>query len=134
MAFVSSADIERMAKVAEKFPGAFIVFATLKDELSDAEKLSIGELAMQGRATLENGRPRWPVIVLTGTELFASWNLSRAWKDKGGQHAHFAQPASVRLDNLWTLAQLTQQLYLGLPAPWAHLRQQAPVSARADGS
>ena len=82
MAFVSSADIERMAKVAEKFPGAFIVFATLKDELSDAEKLSIGELAMQGRATLENGRPRWPVIVLTGTELFASWNLSRAGKTR----------------------------------------------------
>jgi len=44
-----TADIDRMKKVAEKFPGAFIVFATLKDELSDAEKSSIGELAMQGR-------------------------------------------------------------------------------------
>ena len=50
-----SEDIERMSKVAEKFPGAFIVFATLKDELSDAEKSSIGQLAMQGRARLENG-------------------------------------------------------------------------------
>jgi hypothetical protein len=112
-----SNDVERMSKVAGKFPGAFIVFATLKDGLSDDEKSFIGEIAMQGRATLENGRPRSPVIVLTGTELFASWSLGEAWRQKGGQHARFAEPASVRLDNLWTLAQLTQQLYLGLPDP-----------------
>jgi hypothetical protein len=112
-----SGDVERMSKVADKFPGAFIVFATLKDELSDAEKSCIGALAMQGRALLENGRPRSPVIVLTGTELFASWNLGHAWKDKGGQHARFAEPAGVRLDNLWTLAEVTQQLHLGLAGP-----------------
>jgi hypothetical protein len=116
-----------MWKVAEKFPGAFIVFATLKDELSETEKSSIGELAMQGRVGLENGKPRSPVIVLTETELFASWDLARAWKGKGGQHARFADP-SVHLDNLWTLAQLTQQLYLGLPDPWTHPRQ-APLAS-----
>jgi hypothetical protein len=114
-----SEDIERMTKVADKFQGAFIVFATMKDELSDAEKSSIGELAMLGRR-LENGHPRSPVIVLTGTELFASWHLAKAWKEKGGQYARFAG-ASSRLDNLWTLAELTQQLYLGLPNSWAHL-------------
>ena len=126
-----SADVERMSKVADKFPGAFIVFATLKDELSDAEKSSIGELAMQGRARLENGQPRSPVIVLTGTELFASWHLGHAWKDKGGQHARFAELAGMSLDNLRTLAELTQQLYLGLPDPWAHLPQPPPVAAPA---
>jgi hypothetical protein len=123
-----SVDIDRMAKLAEKFPGAFIVFATLKDDLSDAEKSSIGALAIQGRAPLENGRPQSPVIMLTGTELFASWGLGQAWKEKGGQHARFAEPAGVRLDNLWILAELTQQLYLGLPDPWAQLRQQQPAS------
>jgi len=70
---------------------------------------------MQGRARRENGQPRSPVIVLTGAELFAPWNVGHAWKDKGGQHARFAELAGVRLDNLWTLAELTQQLYLGLP-------------------
>jgi hypothetical protein len=124
-----TADIDRMKKVAEKFPGAFIVFATLKDELSDAEQSSIGKLAMQGRERLDNGQPRSPVIVLTGTELFASWNLNHAWKEKGGQHARFAEPAAMRLDNLLTLAELTQQLYLGLPDPWAHLRQPPPAAA-----
>jgi len=95
--------------------------------LSDMEKSLIGELAMKGRTRLENRQPQSPVIVLTGTELFASWHLGHAWKDKGGQHARFADPASVRLDNLWTLAELTQQLYLGLPDPWAHLRQTPPA-------
>lgn len=124
-------DIERMAKVAEKFPGAFIVFATLKDELSDSEKTSIGELAMRGRERLDTGLPKSPVIVHTGTELFSAWNLDHAWKEKGGQHARFVQPAAVRLDNLWTLAELTQQLYLGLPDPWAHLRQPQATAVAA---
>jgi len=123
------ADIDRMSKVAEKFPGAFIVFATLKDELSDAEKSSIGDLAMRGRSRLEDGKPRSPVIVLTGTELFASWRIGQAWKKKGGQHARFGEFVGVHLDNLWTLAELTQQLYLGLPDPWAHLRQPSPGAA-----
>ncbi len=123
-----SADIKRMSKVAEKFPGAFIVFATLKDELSDMERSSIGELAMRGRTRLENGQPQSPVIVLTGTELFASWHLHHTWKEKGGMHARLAEPSILRLDNLWTLAELTQQLYLGLPDPWAHLRQSPPMA------
>ena len=119
-----SADIERMSQVAEKFPAAFIVFATLKDELSDAEKSSIGELAMWGRYGLDSGRgqPRSPVIVLTGTELFAPWYLDQTWKEKRGQHARFAM---WRADNLWTLATWTQQLYLDLPDP----RQPPPAIA-----
>jgi hypothetical protein len=87
---------------------------------------AILQLAMQGRARLENGHPRSPVIVLTGAELFASWHLGHAWKDKGGQHARFTELPAVHLENLWTLAELTQQLYLGLPGLWAHLRQPPP--------
>ena len=111
------ADIDRMSKAAEKFPGAFIVFATLKDELSEAEKSSIGDLAMRGRSRLEDGKPCSPVIVLTGTELFASWRLGQAWKEKGGQHARFAEFGGLHLDNLSTLAELTQQLYWVCPIP-----------------
>lgn len=131
-----STDIDRMTKVAQEFPGAFIVFATLKDELSEREKSLIGEVAMRGRERLDTGFPRSSVIVLTGTELFSAWNLDHAWKEKGGRHAQFVQPGAVRLDNLWTLAELTQQLYLGLPDPWAHLRQPhlpAPPAAPRSG-
>ncbi|MFY9561063.1 MAG: hypothetical protein WAQ52_12590 [Terriglobales bacterium] len=123
-------DIERMWKLAKKFPGAFLVFATLKDSLTDVEKAEISRLATWGRERLRDGRPRAPVIVLASTELFSTWNIEHTWKDLGDRHAKFVQPASVRLDNLWTLAEITQQLYLGLPHRRAHLLQRAqPKSA-----
>ena len=122
-------DVSRMRRLAEKFPGAFLVFATLKDALSDAEKAEIGQLAIWGRERLADRRPRAPVIVLTGLELFSSWHINESWKEHGGQHAKFVEPASVCLDNLWTLAELTQQLYLGLPSSYAHLRASVPGPA-----
>lgn len=66
-------DVDRMRQLGERFPGAFLVFATLKDALSDTEKKLVGDLALWGRAVLTDGRPHSPVIVLTGTELFAQW-------------------------------------------------------------
>ena len=121
-------DLGRMRKLADKFPGAFLAFATLKDNLSDVEKEEIGRLATWGREPLADGRPRAPVIVLTGVELFSTWNIEQSWKDFGGQHAKFVEPPNVQLDNLWTLAEMTQQIYLGLPHPHAHLSSPLPAS------
>jgi len=56
---------------------------------------------------------------LTSLELFCPWNLKQTWKDKGDQWAKFAEHARFDFDNLWTLAEITQQLYLGLPDPYA---------------
>jgi hypothetical protein len=110
-------DFERMWKLAEKFPGAFLVFAALKDDLSDAEKTEIGRLATWGREHLVDGRPRAPVIVLTGIELFSAWRIEQSWKDLGGERANIVERPMVHLDNLWTLAEITQHVYLGLPDP-----------------
>jgi hypothetical protein len=121
-------DLARMRKLAEKFTGAFLVFATLKEELSETEKAMIGELATWGRERLPDRRPRAPVIVLTGIELFSSRHIEHSWKERGGRHAKFVEPPSVRLDNLWNLAEFTQQLYLGLPNPYAQLLASAPPS------
>lgn len=118
-------DVERMARLAEAFPGAFLVLATLKESLSEDEKASIGKLALSGRALLKDGRQRAPVIVLTGMELFSEWNIRHTWDGAGGQHKQFAAPY-LELDNLWNLANVTQQLYLGLPD-----RHSRPVSGGA---
>jgi hypothetical protein len=118
-----------MRKLADKFPGAFHVFAVLKTALTDAEKTAIAEFAKWGRDRLADGRPRAPVIVLTGTELFAGWEIEQVWKEMGDPHAKFVRHASVRIDNLWTLADITQQLYLGLPDPYARPAQSATSAA-----
>ena len=58
------------------------------------------------------------VIVLTGTELFADHHVADTWKKVGGAHANMVQHPSVHLDDLWALADCTQQLYLDMPPYW----------------
>lgn len=115
-------DVDTMERLAAKFPGSFFVFSTLKDELSDAEKAAIAPFATSGRKRDGDGRPRAPVIVLTGRELFASWYIEQRWKDLGGRHAAFVAHRATQLSTLQNLADFTQQLYLGLPDPYAELR------------
>ena len=110
----SEEDVARLKRVGEKMPGTFLVFATLKSELSDTERVRIARLAKWGRLPSANNRPRNPVIVLTGTELFASRSVSEAWREAGGKRQALAELRYVQMDNLRTLADLTQQVYLGL--------------------
>lgn len=116
-------DVVRMRQIAESFPGAFLVFAAMKDQLHDEEKAAIAGLASWGREPLDGGRPRAPVIVLTGVELFSPWRVDDTWKGLDGLRKKLADAGHVRLDNLWALADATQQIYLGLPSRSEELRR-----------
>lgn len=118
---IQKKDVDRMKTLAAKLPGVFIVFAVLKEQLSKTEKDLVSNLALWGRVPLADGRPRASVVVLTSNELFSEHNVSFAWKEIGGKHAKLVESASVWLDNLETLAECTQQLYLGLPDYWRWL-------------
>lgn len=112
-------DVERLKCLAEQYPGAVLVFATLKEagELSKDEVKRMRKLAAWGREyDKEERQTRAPVIILTGTELFVPHYLEVVWKEKGGAHKQLAEFASLRLDNLKVLADVTQQLYLDMPA------------------
>jgi len=114
-------DVERMKFLSESFPGAVLVFATMKEaeELSQEEISRVRKLAEWGREyDKERKQSRAPVILLTGTELFTAYRLSNTWKEKGGKHEKLIEPAwiGVRLNNLRMLADLTQQLYLEMPS------------------
>ena len=112
----SKKDITRLKRVGQKMPGTFLVFATLKSELSTEERDRIGRFATWGRLPDARGHSRNPVIVLTGTELFASQpsGILEAWKNAGGKQQSLVEPAYIQMDNLRTLADLTQQAYLEL--------------------
>ena len=110
-------DVNRMKLLAEAFPGSTLVFATMKDKLSQEEINRIRKLAQWGRVYYRDRKQtRAPVIVLTGTELFTEMFLDESWKEKGGKHKDLIEPGWVRTDNLRVLADLTQQLYLGMPS------------------
>jgi len=124
-------ELEKMHQIAELFPGSFLVFAALKEELHQDEKTAIAALAQWGREPLDDGRPRAPVIVLTGTELFSSWHIENTWKKLPGLRKQIAETGHIHLDNLWTLADVTQQVYLDLPSRSEELRRQWEAEAKA---
>ena len=90
---------------------------------TDDEKAAIADLASWGREPLDGGRPRAPVVVLTGVELFSPWSVNETWKGLDGLRKRLADAGHVRLDNLWALADATQQIYLGLPSRSEELRR-----------
>ena len=125
-----------MKALAERFPGAVLVFATLRQptEMSETELAAMRELALWGREyTLGEYRSRSPVILLTAIELFAGYSLTDAWNETGGRHAEFAKAAWLRADNLRVLADITQQLYLALPSysEWHRVKWEAIHAERA---
>jgi hypothetical protein len=68
-------------------------------------------------------------MVLTGIELFAPWKIDDAWKSLGGVRQELAEAAHVRLENLWVLADATQQAYLGMKGRSQELTEQWEAQA-----
>jgi hypothetical protein len=130
-----SKDVERMQKLALRFPGSILVFATMKngEDLTKEEIGRLAKLALWGRDfSRDRQQTRAPVIVLTGTELFASFSIEHAWKSAGGRRAEFAAQGWSRPDSLRVLADLTQQVYLGLPSygAWSEAKWKARAARR----
>ncbi|QRG78658.1 hypothetical protein [Citrobacter sp. R56] len=112
-------DVERMKQLAIRFPGAILVFATMKQagDLSPAEIKRIAKLAAWGREYIhDRQQTRAPVILLTGLELFAPYSLSEAWSSAGGRQAEMRNEHRGYTDDLRILADMTQQLYLNMPS------------------
>ena len=108
--------VNDMKLLAEKFPGSILVFAAMKEGLSPSEINRIKRLAEWGREyDPERRQTRAPVMVLTGTELFTPMSLEDSWEEKGGKHKDLIQVWGGN-NNLRVLADLTQQLYLGMPS------------------
>ena len=116
-------DMNRMKALANKFPGAIIVFATLQDSLTDREKKYLCDFVNKYREYRKANRPYNPVLILTGTELFSDLGPPICWQKKGGIYAEAAKNFRARYDS-FSLCDITQQLYLGIK-PWGEwIREQ----------
>lgn len=83
-------DLAKLKSFATKMPGAFVVVAVLRDHFGPREKLLLRKFANWGRRPDSQGEPTNPIVLLTGNELMFDFNVSRTWKELGGQHARFA--------------------------------------------
>jgi hypothetical protein len=123
-----------LKRVVSRFPGAFMAVAVLKSDFSPKEKKRLTSLARWGRRTSHEGWPIHPLIVMTGTELFANWYIEQAWKNKGGKAKALVEPAYINTSDPYTFAELTQQLYLDLPpfsSDYRRRRRRAPATSPA---
>ena len=128
-------DVNKMKQLAERFPGSILVFAALREgeDFSKKEIERLRKLAEWGREYDEDRQQdRTPVIILTGTELFTEYSLEESWEGKGGMHKDLIGPARGRTYNLRVLADLTQQLYLGMPSYDSYIRDKARKRQREE--
>ena len=103
-------DIAKLQLAAEMLPGSALVVSVLKDGFSDEEKNHLKELVKWARGP-ERNNPKHLVILLTGTELFATPYISTAWKEKGEPYSRFE--AYHHTHSLAGLSSATLNLYLG---------------------
>ena len=105
-------DADKMYRIGERFPGAFLVFATLNSQLKQADIDLIKPLAEAGREPIHNGHWKNPVVVLTGRELFSEFGPPACWEGSG-ETAEFAKMHRAE-SSLHSLADATQRLHLGM--------------------
>ena len=108
-------DTNRMKDLGKMFPEAVLVFAKLKESLSDEEKKILCPLVNRSRKNRKNGRPFNPILILTGIELISEQHFYQNWEKTGGIHAKLAD--SCIGANLLELCDFTQQIYLDMD-PW----------------
>jgi hypothetical protein len=102
-------DYDRMRYLAKAFPGAVLVFSTLRKSLKPGEIRQISRIARAGRAYWKADRPLNPVLILTGTELLSLHKPPYCWnEDQKKRFDHLA--------GLLGVCNATQQIYLGLPS------------------
>ena len=119
---VKPKDVVRLKAVAKKLPDAVIVVAVLRDHFTEKEKRILKKFVTWGRRVNAYGEPTNPVLLLTSHELFMDHYVSHAWKELGGDHAHFSDYNHTR--DLHSFADATQQIYLGLKS-FQQWRQEA---------
>jgi len=119
-------DVNRMGKLADKFPGSIIAFCTLRETLTNHEKIIIAKLARRGRRHFKAEQWINPVLILTGIELFNFFEPPTCWKDKGLPYEKFANEWNI-LNGIQNLCDVTQQMHLGIESYWDWYEQKRHI-------
>lgn len=117
-------DTKRMLNLGRQFPQAVLVFATLKESLSDDEKRLLKGVVNCSRENRKNKRPFNPIVVLTGTELISDTHFTLNWENTVDIRRTFIHSTDSDPDIdfavgpriLLEFCEVTQQIYLDMEA------------------
>jgi hypothetical protein len=101
-------DFDRMRFLAKTFPGAVLIFSTLRKSLPPQEVVGLTRVAKAGRTYWKAERPINPGLMRIRTGLLDFEGPPYCWQE----------PLRTRFDRVTGLLQLcnvTEQIYLGLP-------------------
>lgn len=125
-------DFERMRYLAKTFPGAVLVFSTLRKSLTPREIKSITSIAKKGRKYWKPEQPINPVMILTGNELLHDFGPPYCWEDSIKKKFNY-------VTGLLSVCDATQQIYLDLPSwhtewheKWEKKRQRRLAKKRGE--
>jgi hypothetical protein len=107
-------DLAKLKRIAGKLPGAVIVISVMRETFTPSEKRILKSFVKWSRRSGDRSRPRNPVVLLTGHELFVDHLVGVKWKELGPPHSNFTDYEHTR--SLFNLAQATQAIQLGLPS------------------
>jgi hypothetical protein len=102
--------------LAENFPEAIIIFATLKRSLSNDERILIASVTDKLKG-VERERPKGHVLILTGTELFSFWKKPpQCWEGFSDLYQEYANRWDFH-HNLQKLCEASQHIHLQNRSP-----------------
>jgi hypothetical protein len=111
-AYFKGADISRLRKFGTSFPGAILLFATLRNKLTNKEKQLIRAAAQRNRDLADKAKPFNPIMILTANELFSDFGAPLCWERSGASDLTWNYHAGSK--TLLNLCDVTQQLYLDM--------------------
>jgi hypothetical protein len=111
---IKADDLAKLKAVAAKLPGVIVVISVLRDHFLPSEKRILEPFVKWGRRLNNDREPTNPVVLLTSNKLMFDNFLSATWEDLGGEYKKFATYDHTR--NMRSVADATQQIYLGLPS------------------
>lgn len=114
-------DVNKMKRMAKELDDPILIFATLKNKLTNGEKRRLNQLLIsQRKARLKNGN-KSRLLVLTGNELFSDqFGLQGHWEGLSKKHQDLAK--HIGTADMAALCDATQQLYLNSQSEsdWFH--------------
>ncbi len=76
-------DLSKLKRIAAKLPGAVIVISVMRETFTASEKRILKSFIEWTRRSGDRSRPRNPVVLLTGHELFVDHLARIKWKELG---------------------------------------------------